>query len=177
METENVLTNRLFSTMPNEENELSSVEDGFSLSEIGEVRYGFRVGSVGLLCNEALYSEVVKSVFVFPIPNTPSWMLGLINLRGSLVPVFDLARYLQLELGNDGIEMLLVLDKGEHAVAVKIVEYPKLLNQLTELPTESASIPAGLKDSVVSVFEENGQFWYEIDKTVFFTAMCKTIGF
>ena len=42
--------------------------------------YGVRAGQI---------SEVVRAVAVSPVPQMPAVMLGLINLRGDLVPVID----------------------------------------------------------------------------------------
>ena len=53
------------------------------------IRFGFRVGSIGLLVPAGMLSELVDDTEVYPLPTTPAWFHGLINLRGGLVPVFD----------------------------------------------------------------------------------------
>ena len=40
--------------------------------------------------------EVEEVRGVTPVPNTPAWLLGVMNLRGSIVGVADLARFLGL---------------------------------------------------------------------------------
>jgi chemotaxis signal transduction protein len=40
--------------------------------------------------------EVEEVRAVTPVPNTPAWLLGVMNLRGSIVGVADLARFLGL---------------------------------------------------------------------------------
>ena len=174
METENILTNQFLTSSPNEEIELMDAEDAFSLIDNEHLRYGFRIGNIGFIYNTDLHSEVINSIPISPIPNTPPWMHGLINLRGSLVPVFDLAKYLQLEIKNNKNKLLLILDKGEHAVAVMINEYPQLLKNLNK-SSEIPSLPSEIQHCVISVFEEEQLVWYEIDKTNFFTTLGKTV--
>ena len=56
----------------------------FSLS--GE-RYGIETAHV---------LEVISLRGLTPVPSTPSWVLGLVNHRGRVLPVFDLRRLLEL---------------------------------------------------------------------------------
>ncbi len=55
---------------------------------------GFRVGGSRLV---AALGEVVE-ILTYPemtvVPNTRSWLCGLANIRGKLLPVVDLSRYL-----------------------------------------------------------------------------------
>ena len=41
-----------------------------------------------------LVREVVKAPVHAPVPGAPAWVLGLANLRGQIVPVFDTAQAL-----------------------------------------------------------------------------------
>lgn len=56
----------------------------FTLS--GE-RYGISI---------ALVQEVVGMLAIAPVPNTPRFVLGVINLRGRIVPLIDLRRKLKM---------------------------------------------------------------------------------
>ena len=64
-------------------------------------RYGFKIGQLGLLLCLQEKIEIVDSIDPCPIPNTPQWFAGMINLRGNLLPVFDmkelLAKYRKLQ--------------------------------------------------------------------------------
>ncbi|MDH4100378.1 MAG: chemotaxis protein CheW [Nitrospirota bacterium] len=48
--------------------------------ELGHERYGLRIADI---------QEVVKSAKVFPVPSTPSYINGVINLRGNIVCVVN----------------------------------------------------------------------------------------
>lgn len=51
--------------------------------EAGEARYGIRTTSV---------REIIRSVSIVPLPNTPAVIEGVINVRGEILPVLDIRR-------------------------------------------------------------------------------------
>jgi twitching motility protein PilI len=55
---------------------------------------GFGIGATRYLVDLAEVSEIVTPVPVTTVPLTRAWYLGLANIRGSLLGVIDLARYL-----------------------------------------------------------------------------------
>ncbi len=54
------------------------------------------VGGETYLVPAGSIREVEEVRAVTPVPNTPAWLLGVMNLRGSIVGVADLARFLGL---------------------------------------------------------------------------------
>ena len=60
-------------------------------------RYGFRVGSLNLLIDADTGSEVIRVQSLSSLPGSAPWLLGLINLRANLAPIFDLRQVLGLE--------------------------------------------------------------------------------
>ncbi len=50
---------------------------------LGDETYGFNVD-----CTR----EIAEYSSITPIPNTPEWVRGVINLRGSVIPVLDIKR-------------------------------------------------------------------------------------
>lgn len=55
---------------------------------------GFRVGQRHLLGSIGDVNEILTLPSVTPVPGTRSWLLGVSNVRGSLVPVIDLASFI-----------------------------------------------------------------------------------
>lgn len=67
--------------------------------------------------------EVLRLTGYTPVPRTPEFVLGVTNLRGGILPIFDLRRALALQaagitdlsrllvLGRDGPEFALVVDR------------------------------------------------------------------
>ena len=58
---------------------------------------------VGFVMGEELFGvdilmvqEIIREAFITPIPNSPEFIEGVINLRGSIIPVIDLRKRLGL---------------------------------------------------------------------------------
>ncbi len=88
-------------------------------------RYGFVMQNLGFLIAKNTLSEIVINTSIYPIPNTKSWMRGLINVRGTLVPVFDFSLLLGFSKQSAEQENLLVLGKGSDSVGLLIDGLPK----------------------------------------------------
>ncbi len=134
-------------------------------------RYGFHVGSLGLLIAQGVGSEAIPLPAVAPIPNSPPWLRGMINLRGALVPAFDLALVLGLS-SNEYREqpVVLVFDKGPKAVGVVTDGYPKQLLGLSRM-AQLPELPTALKGYVAAAHTHDGDLWLEFDHEGFFLSL------
>ena len=56
----------------------------------------FRMGEDSYAIPVELLTEIIISQKVFPVPTTPSHVLGVINLRGNIVPIVDIRPALSL---------------------------------------------------------------------------------
>ena len=144
---------------------------GVAPAERRRARYGFRVGGIGLLVGQDTVSEVLEQAPVYPLPNTPSWVLGLVNLRGNLAPVFDVKRFLELEDDNaQEKRRLLILDQGDKAVGVLIDGLPQTAltsHALSRLPP----LPAALQAHVAKAYVQDDLVWLEFDHRSFFQTL------
>jgi twitching motility protein PilI len=61
---------------------------------------GMQVGATRYLLDLLEAGEIVSPVPLTPVPLTVPWYLGLANVRGTLVGVIDLARYLGEDAGR-----------------------------------------------------------------------------
>lgn len=78
--------------------------------------------------------EVVQYAGATKIPNLPPYMEGVINLRGKIIPVIDLAMKLALADGKNSDESAVILETEGGEVAV-------IVNEVTEVTTlEEADI-------------------------------------
>lgn len=65
--------------------------------------------------------EVLRSAEVVPVPGAPESVLGVINLRGSIVPVVDARRRLGLApLPADVAGRVLIMESGWQAVGLRV---------------------------------------------------------
>jgi twitching motility protein PilI len=140
-----------------------------------QLRYGFSIGELHFVYDAAIACELVKAVTIYPVPNTPTWMLGLINLRGALVPVFNLENYFDFKQPLISHNLLLILGKGEKAVAFQLADYPILLKNLTKLSVSPKVIPK-LEGYVINAYQAD-EIWLELDKESFFTALGEKVCF
>ncbi|HEV2146138.1 MAG TPA: chemotaxis protein CheW [Longimicrobiaceae bacterium] len=82
----------------------------------------FRLGSELHACDVRLVEEVVNGARVHPLPDVPRPLLGVIRLRGALVPVLDVAPGLGVRLEETETPDVLVLDAGDRRVGVAVDE-------------------------------------------------------
>ncbi len=136
-------------------------------------RYGFRIGELGLLVNPEVGSEVLAMPAISALPGTPPGFLGLINLRGSLVPLYELRILLGMGAREGAGSMALVFGQGEHAVAVLIDGYPKALLSLVPL-SNLPPLPAALSSHVHGGYVQDAGVWLEFDHISFFDEVCGT---
>src|SRR5688572_8701143 len=76
------------------------------------VRQAFRIGHMRLLAPFATASELTEMPSVYPLPRMPANLLGLVNLHGRIVPLFDLAKLFDTQHLPREKRMLLVMGHG-----------------------------------------------------------------
>ena len=57
----------------------------------------------------AMLEEVIGEIPITPIPNTPSFITGVINLRGRIIPVIDLRVKLRMKVVDFGRESCILI--------------------------------------------------------------------
>ncbi len=88
-------------------------------------RYGYRMAGCGFLVGERMLSEVVLAPTLAPVPKAPEWLLGLSNVRGVIVPVFDLWKFVLAQPPERAASTVLVLNLGEAPVGLVIDSLPQ----------------------------------------------------
>jgi chemotaxis signal transduction protein len=140
-------------------------------------RLGFQIGDIGLLIAENIISELNDVTQICPVPNTASWLLGLVNMRGNLVPVFNMKELIGIEGGISRKGMLLILDQGEDSVAIPIDDLPIQHSffpddKLNNLP----ALPSAIQNFVHSGFETDGNLWFSFDHRAFFQSLANKVA-
>ncbi len=136
-----------------------------------QVRYGIRLGELGLLIPRETFSEVVVAKDIYPLPNTQPWLKGVINDHGDVVPVYDLLQLFRLEATQTQKEALLVIDQREYAVAIFIRQYPQPVRGTREPAEPSATVPEVLKEYVRAVYRVGGEQWIDFNHRDFFRSL------
>jgi len=97
--------------------------------------------------------EIVPARAVTRLPGAPVWVLGLLNLRGRVVTVADLAVRMGLEAGTDG--SIVVLDVDGRMLGVRVDEVRSVANaeEAAVEPVEAARAADGLVAGMVRLTE------------------------
>jgi twitching motility protein PilI len=139
------------------------------------VRYGFRIGDLGLLIDPDVGSEVVSVTSFTALPDAPRGFLGLINLRGNLVPLYELRDLLAMESRQKGNALIaLVFGQGEYAVGVVVDSHPRALNSLQQL-SELPLLPEALQAHVSAAYGQGEAVWLEFEHISFFDEVCSLV--
>ena len=123
-------------------------------------RYGFRIADLGFLIPQGAHSTFIDNADVFPVPNTNNWLRGLVNIRGSMIPVFDLGRMLETDIkAKKKSVMAMTLNKRSFGF---LVDSGQSLKESTLL-LFSAPIPEQFKEYAQRVYQDQQTNWIEFD--------------
>lgn len=87
---------------------------------LGDERYAVDVMRV---------KEVLKLVEITPVAGAPDFVLGVINLRGSVVTVVDArSRFGLPPYAPDGASRIILVDKGDEVVGILVDRVGQVLN-------------------------------------------------
>ena len=113
---------------------------------------GFVIGKELIGVDILSVQEIIRDTSITPIPNAPDFIEGVINLRGSIIPVIDLRKRLKLvrpeELTSD--IWIIILTVQDRLTGFIVDRVTKVLN----VPTDSIKPPpdivvAGLKSQYI----------------------------
>lgn len=127
-----------------------------------QLREGFRIGELGLMIRYENGSELTDLPSIYRLPNAPEWFSGVANLHGSLVPVFDLARYFGVEHEPEAKPMLLVLGHGVEAAGVVIDGLPTRLRFDAGDRADDAPVPQRLEGCVTQTYWASERTWMDL---------------
>jgi len=141
-----------------------------------QLLHGFKIDNLGVLLEPEMMSELLTNLSVCSLPNTNQTLYGMANLRGNIIPVFDL-RFL-LGMPECEYKYFLVLGTGENSVSVLLDEVPTQVN-LQELEKLSAfpPIPDVLRPHVTDSYysEDSEGLWVDCDLMQFFESLSRHI--
>ena len=131
-----------------------------------ELRYGYRVGEVGLLHDPAEGVQLTESPPLYGLPNTRPWCRGLVNLRGNLIPVYDLGVLLSGAPVAPPVgrrrNKLLVVGSDTNSAALIIEATPAQVHiNTTEPEADTSLIPEVLRPHVRHAFRADGELWID----------------
>jgi len=127
------------------------------------VRQAFRIGHMRLLAPFATASELVEMPNVYPLPRMPANLLGLVNLHGRIVPLFDLAPLFETQHLPREKRMLLVMGHGDAAAGIVIDGLPRRMVFQPENEILTPALSAAATPSVVATYVQGSDAWFEFN--------------
>ena len=88
--------------------------------------FGFGVGIYNFMVMASCFCEVFVETTIASVPNAPESLVGLSNIRGVLIPVYQIHTELKVQLPKKSI--IFVLGKGDAAVGLLIDSLPVSLS-------------------------------------------------
>jgi len=93
----------------------------------------------------------------------PQNLLGLVNLHGRIVPLFDLAALFETEHLAREKRMLLVIGHGNDAAGIVIDGLPRRMPFEPESRIEPSALPASAASALLASYLAGQDAWLEFD--------------
>ena len=137
---------------------------------------GLRIGNLALLVPHDCGGEVLDDARFASLPHTANWCRGLINLRGRIVPAFDLHEFFGLTHLREKKQRWLVLGGGEEAVAFPIDALPQTLTSASTAQVQPAALPNALRAFISVGYRIEDELWLKFDHRAFFRAITPQVA-
>lgn len=122
---------------------------------------GFRIAGVELLSRMGDVSEILDPPAYTHIPGVKPWVVGIANVRGSLLPIMDLQGFVTGEsLSNRKKGRVLVVNHKGMNTGLIVSEVTGMRHFFfSEQAYELPEIENALKPYIKQAFERDDQFW------------------
>lgn len=141
--------------------------EGRDAQSSGEVwrGIGFSVGGHRLVTAMSDVNEVMHCPKLARVPGAKSWLMGIANLRGALLPVLNLHGFLRGELADlDRNARVLVVEEDEILSGLAVEEVFGVKHFLEEQRLPDATAAASwLAPYVVGIYAAGGETWQVFD--------------
>lgn len=159
------LENKISSTLPQEQQ-----ADLAKLKQVERLVHVFKVGNIGFVLPETEVSELLESIPSCRLPNTNRVLHGMANLRGRVIPLFDLQYVFNVPKTKG--KFVLVIGSGDESVGVVLENMPQQIkvsedDSLKNLPP----IPESLKPFVKKAYSTDEGLWFDFDVFNFFGSL------
>jgi len=121
----------------------------------------YSIAEFNILLESGMRTEIIEQREIFPIPHAPEWCLGMISLRGKLIPVINTHRILGCSVETDSHWLLIVESEPLPPAAIRIdrlpAQYQLQAEQLQVNHTDANAfwLPHLITDSEMTVYQAN----------------------
>ena len=124
---------------------------------------GYQVGGLRLVSPMGEISEILKLPKLAVLPGVKSWVLGIANVRGRLIPVVDLHDYLNMTSTLPMAQWRVLVVEDEDLIAGFLVEQSLGIQHFLEESFEETTVDdkAALQPYLRGAFRHGGRVFYE----------------
>lgn len=164
----------LFDDDLNDEDLQQRIEEAINAPDAdnhSHIHYGITIGDYHFLLETSIYCEVIDYKEPAKLPNTPNHFLGLCNLRGNLIPVYQFPDF-QANNKKNNKRYIFIIDKKEKCAAIALSGLPqrcdlKGINQGALKATKLSLI----SDCSSACYEYAGKTWHLINTNKLFSLL------
>jgi len=102
----------------------------------------FSLGNVEYAISIAQVKEIIQYKGANKLPNSPGFMEGIINLRGKIIPVIDLARRLNLTTAGNADKRALIIESEGREIGIvvdAVTEVIRIQDNAIEPPPQTSA--------------------------------------
>lgn len=146
---------------------------------LGQRAYGFSVAGFNFIVEQGLYCELLTDLSISALPNAPDHFIGLANVRGNLIPIYQLEPLIEGTKKNASVKTALMFDQPTRGAALVINDKPKPLEMTSLLPVENKSaveaLPPFLREAIIKTYNIDDQVWHSLKHTTLFQYLAQFI--
>ena len=127
--------------------------------DINEIQYlTFKIGIENYAIKLVENKEVIEPPGITKVPNTKKYVMGVINLRGQIVPVINLGNKLDLSSENNKGQRIIVVEVNNSLVGIMVDDVKDVVGIAQDNIEEIKESKGGINQEFM-----NGVFPYEND--------------
>jgi twitching motility protein PilI len=132
---------------------------------------GYQLGGVRLVSAMGEVREILQVPRVTALPGVSEWMLGIANVRGRLLPVADVHRYLGIEPTLPQSQARLLVVEAEGLMAGLMVEASLGIQHfvLSSFEPPGSEVPVPLARIIRGSYRHGGRIYYEARLSTLFS--------
>ena len=131
---------------------INSNKNSFLIFKVENERYAIKVESI----TELIRFEEEK--LIREVPNLPKYILGVMNIRTTVIPIIDFRKMLNMTYGNyNKFSIIIIVQNSEKIQFGIIVEDVETISPIEETDTKPPKIGNINTDIIESIGEINGQ--------------------
>jgi len=123
--------------------EEDTTKNKFLLFKIGDEEFGIDIACV---------KEIINMVSITQVPSTPSFVKGIINLRGDIIPIIEIrTRFMMEEKPHDDLTCIVVIDHEGDSIGLVVDE----VHEVKYIHEEHINPPPSAKLTYSNQFVKN----------------------